>query len=138
MRRKRCEFGVAERGPLVQRIDRRDQRLLGIRPARCGGFTEYRGADLLVGKMRCHGEGRDMHAPFIFASRARAGPHDDDLSLPQRERAAVEQAAGAKFLPGPWLAGDGAEQQQRRRTAHDAVELLLDLGRVGRLKRRDA
>ena len=42
----------------------------------------------------------------------------------KRQRSAVEQAAGAKFLPGAGVAGHHPEQHQRRRAAHDAVELL--------------
>ena len=56
----------------------------------------------------------------------------------KRQRPAVEQAAGAEFLPGARLAGDDAEQHQRRRAAHDAVELLLNLRCIRRLQRRDA
>jgi hypothetical protein len=38
-------------------------------------------ADLLLGQMRGRGKGRDMDAPFILASRQRAGAVDDDLAL---------------------------------------------------------
>ena len=91
----------------MQRVDRRDQRLLGRRPAGVGGFAEHGGADLFVGQVRGFREGRDMDAPFIFAAGSRAGAVDDDLALAQAERPAVEQAAGAEFLPGarrgrPW------------------------------------
>ncbi len=79
-----------------------------------------------------------MDAPFVLATGARAGAVDDDFALSQAERAAVEQAAGGKFLPGPRAARDGAKQHERRRAAHDAVELLLDLRGIRRLQRRKA
>ena len=50
----------------------------------------------------------------------------------------VQQAAAAEFLPGAGMAGHDAKQHQRRRAAHDAVELRLDLRRIRRLQRRDA
>ena len=122
----------------MQRVDRRDQGLLGRGPARRIGFAEHGGADLLVGQLCGRREGRDMHAPFIFASGARAGAVDDDFALAQAERPLVEQAAGAEFLPGPGVAGDDPEQGQRRLAAHDAVELPLDFRLIRRLKRRNA
>jgi hypothetical protein len=79
-----------------------------------------------------------MHAPFIFASGQRAGAVDHDLALAQAQRSAIQQAAGAEFIPGPRVAGDDAKQRQRWRAAHDAVELRLNLRRIRRLKRRDA
>jgi hypothetical protein len=86
--------------------------------------------------MRGLGEDRDVDAPFVFASRPRAGAVDDDLAFAQRQRPAVQQTAGAEFLPGAWLAGDHAEQHQRRRAPHDPVELLLNLRCIRRLQRR--
>ena len=88
--------------------------------------------------MRGLGKRRDMDAPFVFASGARAGAVDHDFALAQSQRTAIEQAAGAKFLPGPRIGGDDAEQGQGRGAAHDAVELTLDFLRVWRRKRRDA
>jgi hypothetical protein len=137
MRRQRGEFRLAERGRGVQRIDGCDQRLLGGRPARRVGLAEHRGADLFVGQVRGSGKRCDMHAPFVLAFGQRAGAIDDDFALAQRQRAAVEQAAGAELLPGARAAGQHPEQRQRRRAAHDAVELQLDLRRVRRLERRD-
>ena len=122
----------------MQRIDRRDQGLFGLRPARRVGAAQHRGADLLVGEMRGGRKGRDVDAPFIFAPRQRAGAVDDDLALAQGERPLVQQAAGAEFLPGPRMAGDDAKQHQRRRAAHDAVELSLDFRLIRRLQRRNA
>ena len=52
----------------------------------------------------------------------------------KRQRAAVQQAAGAEFLPGAGVAGHDAKQQQRRRAAHDAVELRLNLRCIRRLQ----
>ncbi len=127
-----------KRSALVQRIDGRDQRLFGRRPARSVGIFAHGGADLFVGQMRGFGEGRDMHAPFVLAAGSRAGAVDDDLAFPQGERPAVEQAAGAEFLPGAGIAGHHAEQHQRRRAAHDAVEMRLNLRCIRRLQRRDA
>ena len=138
MRRQRLEFGVAERRAGMQRIDGCDQDLLGGRPARRVGGAKHRGADLFVGQVRGGGKCRDMHAPFIFASGQRAGAVDHDLALTQGERTAVQKAAGAEFLPGPRIGGYDAKQGQRRRAAHDPVELLLDLRRIRRLQRRNA
>ena len=61
------------------------------------GIDSLNAVELLwtIGKARRGGEGRDMDAPFILASRARAGAVDDDFALAQGERPAVEQAAGA-------------------------------------------
>ena len=41
----------------------------------------------------------------------------------KRERPAIQEAAGAEFFPGAGVAGHDAKQHQRRRAAHDAVEL---------------
>jgi hypothetical protein len=41
------------------------------------------------------------------------------------------------FLMMEWQAGDDPEQHQRRRAAHDAVELALDFRDIRRLKRRN-
>ena len=122
----------------MQRIDGRDHRLLGRRPARRIRRPLHRGADLLVGEMCGGGEGRDVHAPFIFARVQRAGAVDHDLALPQGERSAIQETAGAEFLPGPRMPRHHPEQHQRRRAAHDAVELLLNAGRVRRIERCDA
>jgi hypothetical protein len=122
----------------MQRVGRCDQCLLGCGPAGIRRFAQHGGADLFISEAGCGGEGRDMDAPFIFASGARAGAVDDDFALAQAQRAAVEQAAGAEFLPGARAHGDGAEQEQWRRATHDAVELLLDFRRVWRIERRKA
>ncbi len=135
MRRQRLEFRVTQRGAVMQRIDRRDQGLLGRRPAGRIGAALHRGADLLLGEVRGRRECCDMHAPFVLASGQRAGPVDDDFAVPQRQRPAIEQAAGPEFLPGAGVAGDHAEQDQRRRAAHDPVKLLLKFRRIGRLQR---
>ena len=121
----------------MQRIDCRDKRLLGYRPARRIGAIQHRGADLRIGEICRLRECSDMHAPFILASGQRAGAVDHDLAFAQGQRTAIQQAAGAEFLPGPRVGGDDAEQRQRRRTAHDAVELLLDFVRVRRLQLGD-
>ncbi len=138
MRRERGEFGIAERRAMVQRVDRRDQRRFGLRPARRIGVAVDRGANLVPGQARRLGEDGDMHAPLVFAPVQRAGAVDHDLALPQAQRTVVEQAAGAEFLPGPRMPGHDAEQHQRRRTAHDAVELGLNLRGIGWRERRDA
>ena len=122
----------------MQRVDGGDQRLLGLRPAGLGGGAAHGGADLLFRQFRGNRERRDMHAPFVLATRSRAGAVDDDLALPQGERPAIQQAAGAEFFPGAGIAGHDAKQHQRRGAAHDAVELLGNLGCIGRLQRRDA
>ena len=122
----------------MQRIDGRNQRPFSRGPARRIGAAKHRGADLLLGQMRRFREGRDMHAPFVLALRQGAGAVDDDLALPQGERTPIEQAAGAEFLPGARIARHDAEQQQRRRAAHDPVELPGNLLFIRRLKRRDA
>ena len=88
--------------------------------------------------MRGSGEGRDVHVPFVLAGIQRAGAIDHDLALAQGERTAVQETAGAEFFPGAGMPRHDPEQHQRRRTAHDAVELLLDVGRVRRLQRRNA
>src|SRR5256885_7997983 len=59
--------------------------------------------------------------PYTTLFRS-AGAVDDDLTLPQRQRAAVQQAAGSKLFPGPRAASDGAEQNERRRALHDRSE----------------
>src|SRR3954463_8973698 len=99
MRRQVSEFGVAERGAVVQRVDGRDQRLLGLRPASVRGGAAHGGADLFISQFRGGRKRRDMHTPFVLASRSRAGAVDDDLALPQGERPAIQEAAGAEFLP---------------------------------------
>jgi hypothetical protein len=84
MRRQRLEFRFRQRGAVMQRIDRCDQGLLGSRPAWRVGSALHRGADLLLGEAGGIREGRDMHAPFVFASGQRTGPVDDDFAVPQR------------------------------------------------------
>ncbi len=79
-----------------------------------------------------------MDAPFVFAPVQRAGAVDHDLARPQRQRAAVQQAAGAELVPGPAVTGHDAEQRERRRAAHDVVELGLNFGGIGWFERRDA
>ena len=119
----------------MQRVDGRDQRLLGFRPAGGVGIAQHGGADLFVGQMRGRREGRDMHAPFIFAAGARAGAVDDDLALAQATSGPRSSRLPARnFSQARGMAGHDAEQQQRRRAAHDAVELRLDLGRIRRLQ----
>jgi len=50
----------------MQRIDSRDQRLIGWRPARGIGAIKHGGADLDVGQMGGLRKRRDMHAPFVI------------------------------------------------------------------------
>ena len=121
----------------MQRVSGRNQDLFGLRPTRRSGAAAHRGAHLLLAKLRGLRKGHDMHAPFVLATVQRAGAVDDDLALPQGERPAVEQAAGAEFFPGARLARHDAEQHQRRRAAHDAVELFLDIRCIRRRQRRN-
>ena len=122
----------------MQRVDGRDHRLLGRRPARRIGSAQHGGADLLLRQMRgpakvatCtpHSYSQPVSAQVrsmtISRSRSESGPRS-------------KQAAGAEFFPGPRAARHDAKQHQRRRAAHDAVELLLDFRRIRRLERRDA
>jgi hypothetical protein len=74
-----------------------------------------------------------MHAPLVFATIERAGAVDHDLSLPQRQQAAIEQAAGVEALIDAAVDRQNAEQDQRidaRR--HDFVERRLHVGCVRR------
>ena len=50
----------------------------------------------------------------------------------------IEQAAGAKLVPGAAVARHHPEQHQRWRAAHDAVELRLDLRGIRRRERGNA
>src|SRR3954468_8375809 len=138
MRLETRELRITERRAVMQRIDRRYHRLLRFRPAGRISPAMHGGADLFLGELCSLSERRDMHAPFIFTSVERAGAIDDDLALSHRQRSLVEHAAGAEFLPGPRLRRHDAEQEQRRRAAHDAIELFLDLWRIGRRQRREA
>src|SRR6185295_17219480 len=60
------------------------------------------------------------------------------LAKAQRDAALVEQAAGEPSLEDAGIAGDGPKEQQRRRTAHDLVELGLDLRRERGVDRLNA
>jgi hypothetical protein len=121
----------------MKRVDGGDQRLLLGRPARIVRAAQHRCTHLLVGQAGGMRERRDMDAPFVFATRERTGSVDDDLTFAQRQNPAIEQAATLEFLPGPRVAGDDPKQHQRRSTAHDPIELLLNFNIVRRLKRRD-
>src|SRR5215471_12588438 len=68
MRRQRLELGIAQGRAMMQRIHGRDQRPLRFRPAWRGGAIKHGGANLLGGEMCRAGKGRDMYAPFVFAS----------------------------------------------------------------------
>jgi hypothetical protein len=84
MRRQVSEFGLAERRAIVQRVNDRDQRLLGLRPAGLAACAAHGGADLIFVQVCGLRECRDMDAPFVFATGSRAGAVDDDLTLAQR------------------------------------------------------
>lgn len=83
---------------VMQGVDCCDQRLFILRPARSIGGSEHRGADLLIGQVRRACKNRDMDAPFVFAACQRTSAIDDDLPLPERQRAPIQQAAITKFL----------------------------------------
>ena len=53
-------------------------------------------------------------------------------------RAGIQEAAGAEFAPGARISGDDAKQHQRRRAAHDGIELALNLRGIGPLQRCNA
>ena len=76
-----------------------------------------------------------MHAPLVLRAAARRDAIDDDLALPQRQVALVEQAAAHEALEQALVAGERAEQHQRRHARrHQRIEAGLDLGadRAGR------
>src|SRR5256885_3917268 len=57
--------------------------------------------------------------------------------MPERDRTAVEKAAGSEAIPDARHTSERGEQRQwRHARRHDAVEDLLELGRIGRRKRR--
>src|SRR3546814_11250871 len=69
--------------------------------------------DLVARQPGLPGEDRDVDAPLIFASGARAGPVDHDLTLAQAEQATIEERPAAKLRPGARTCGERAEQEQR-------------------------
>src|SRR3546814_412691 len=82
-------------------------------------------------------EDRDVDAPLIFASGARAGPVDHDLTLAQAEQATIEERPAAKLRPGARTCGERAEQEQRLLLLpHDPFEILGDMCRIGCIQRR--
>ena len=73
-----------------------------------------------------------MHAPLVLRAAAGGDAVDDDLALAQRQVALVEQAAAHEALEQALVAGERAEQHQRRDAGrHQRVEAGLDLGRIG-------
>jgi len=107
-------------------------------PAGIGGLAADRRALLLFGPLCLRAEHRHVHAPLVFRSAARAGAKDHELAGAQRDAAAVEQVARHHALQDARVARHRTEQRQRRRPAHQLVEIRLDLGRVRRLKWGDA
>jgi hypothetical protein len=93
MRRYRLEFGLGQRGSVMQRINSGYQRLFGRQPARGLSVSEYGGANLILPQTRGHSEGRDMHAPFVLAAGLCAGAVDDNFAFRQG------QAPGSSRLP---------------------------------------
>ena len=47
-----------------------------------------------------------MHSPLVGAAAARASAVDHDLAVAQRDRATVEEAAGAEAVVDAWHSGE--------------------------------
>src|SRR6185436_19399206 len=104
-----------------------------VAPRGISRISVHRRAELFLRQRHALSEERDVHTPFVGAAAARAGAVDHDLAVAERERAAIEQAAGAKAIPDARNASQRREERQWRHAGrHDRVEHLLKLGRIWR------
>src|SRR5262245_6984510 len=79
-----------------------------------------------------------MHTPFVLRAAPRDDAMDDDLPLAQRQVALVEQPGTHEAPEQPLVAGQHAEQQERRYARrHQGIEARLHLRRVWRLGGRN-
>ena len=113
----------------MQRVAQADeQRILGA-PAGIVRPAAHEGALLRGVEAGPLGEEGDMHAPLVFRAAARGDAVDHDLALAQRQVALVEQAAAHEALDQALVAGERAEEDERRDARrHQRIEAGGDLG----------
>ena len=95
----------------IQLLTRIQQRLLILRPV--GIATQDNSLDLPRRELRLDGKYGDVDTPFVFASIERAGSVDHDLTLPQRQQSAIQQATGAELLVDALIDRERTEQKER-------------------------
>ena len=85
------------------------------------------------------GEEGGMHAELVFGAAERGDPADDDLALPERQMALVEEGGAPEALEQPFVPGERGEERERRHAGrHDASERGLDLRWKGRFRGQNA
>ena len=129
---------VADTAGGVQLIRQADDGVLFHRPAAVQRTTMRGGLDLLR-RPRCLGSERgDMDAPLLLRPAPSARPQDHEFAKAQGYAASIEQAARKEALKHARIASHRAEQQERRSSAHDLVELRLYFSRERRIDRSDS